>query len=143
MTWTKARVGRLTDLWQAGQSYTQIAAELSITRGAVSGHVRRLGLQRGSMVPNRRYAKPPVAKVALLKEVAKAPPASPPSPPATAPDPLRIPLLELHPFHCRWPIGDPRNADFGFCGHAKVGRSYCEFHQSVAFVPLPKRRQAA
>jgi len=42
--------------------------------------------------------------------------------------------LELH--DCRWPIGDPRNADFHFCGARQMaGRPYCELHWRRAFQP--------
>lgn len=34
---------------------------------------------------------------------------------------------------CRWPIGDPRNADFRFCGQQQVlGRPYCSEHMAQA-----------
>lgn len=39
-------------------------------------------------------------------------------------------LLELKPGNCKWPVGDPRDPGFGFCGdHAPEGRSYCRLHQ--------------
>ena len=35
---------------------------------------------------------------------------------------------------CRWPIGDPHNADFGFCGRDRAGPgSYCQQHAQTAF----------
>lgn len=38
-------------------------------------------------------------------------------------------LLDLEPNDCRWPIGDPRESSFHFCGGQKVhGFSYCEHH---------------
>lgn len=40
-----------------------------------------------------------------------------------------VPLLKLEHHHCRWPIGDPKSPDFGFCGDYRVpGRSYCAVH---------------
>ena len=46
---------------------------------------------------------------------------------------------------CRWPFGDPRNADFCFCsGQARIGDVYCEDHAKVAYVPaLPRKARAA
>jgi hypothetical protein len=42
---------------------------------------------------------------------------------------------------CRWPIGDPRHADFHFCGAPQVpGRPYCELHWRMAFVPARARQ---
>jgi len=41
---------------------------------------------------------------------------------------------------CRWPVGDPRESDFHFCGQAKLaGRPYCELHWRLAFQPSRPR----
>ena len=43
---------------------------------------------------------------------------------------------------CRWPIGDPQQADFHFCGKNKVaGLPYCEVHARRAFQPPQPRRR--
>ena len=46
---------------------------------------------------------------------------------------------------CRWPIGDPREAGFHFCGERQAdGRPYCAQHWAMAFVPSrPRYSQAA
>jgi GcrA cell cycle regulator len=42
---------------------------------------------------------------------------------------------------CRWPIGDPRHADFHFCGAQKsAGRPYCEHHWHLSFTPARPRQ---
>jgi GcrA cell cycle regulator len=42
---------------------------------------------------------------------------------------------------CRWPIGDPRHADFHFCGAPQTpGRPYCELHWRMAFQPARPRQ---
>jgi len=34
---------------------------------------------------------------------------------------------------CRWPIGDPKDDDFHFCGSpSELDRSYCEEHTEMA-----------
>ena len=51
-----------------------------------------------------------------------------------------VATLERH--DCRWPIGDPRDADFHFCGERSVaGRPYCQRHWRMAFQP-PRSREA-
>jgi GcrA cell cycle regulator len=62
-------------------------------------------------------------------------------PPAEAARPsTRCTLMQLTSRTCRWPIGDPRSADFCFCGATSVrGRPYCDFHLGVAYAP-PQRR---
>jgi len=52
------------------------------------------------------------------------------------PKPLVFSILELASHHCRWPIGDPREAGFGFCGADKDPlHSYCRHHRSLAYAP--------
>jgi hypothetical protein len=51
-------------------------------------------------------------------------------------------LLDLESNDCRWPIGEPRQPDFHFCGKPHVpGRPYCELHWSMAFQPPRPRHQ--
>lgn len=41
---------------------------------------------------------------------------------------------------CRWPIGDPREEGFHFCGAAQLpGRPYCALHWQMAFMPARPR----
>lgn len=52
--------------------------------------------------------------------------------------PKTVATLETN--DCRWPIGDPREADFHFCGAQQVpGRPYCELHWRMAFQPARPR----
>ncbi|MDX2156477.1 MAG: GcrA family cell cycle regulator [Hyphomicrobiaceae bacterium] len=45
-------------------------------------------------------------------------------------------LLELEANECRWPLGDPRQSGFHFCGAQQVlGRPYCVEHWQMSFVP--------
>ncbi|MCC0008010.1 MAG: hypothetical protein H6876_07800 [Hyphomicrobiaceae bacterium] len=61
-------------------------------------------------------------------------------------DDLDIPVNErksvetLMPADCRWPIGDPQQQDFHFCGkHRSDGAPYCEVHMRRAFQALRPR----
>jgi GcrA cell cycle regulator len=41
---------------------------------------------------------------------------------------------------CRWPLGDPRDRDFRFCGDPVVEPPYCEHHRALAYLaPRPSR----
>jgi GcrA cell cycle regulator len=52
-----------------------------------------------------------------------------------------IGVLGLGPNMCKWPIGDPGDADFGFCGsHCGSAAVYCEEHAAIAFQPAQSRR---
>jgi hypothetical protein len=51
-------------------------------------------------------------------------------------------VTTLEPRDCRWPVGDPRQADFHFCGEPQVpGQSYCGAHLRLAFQPPKPRHQ--
>lgn len=53
----------------------------------------------------------------------------------------RLSLLELTERTCKWPIGDPTEENFHFCGlPAVTGKPYCEHHVGVAFQPMSNRR---
>ena len=56
----------------------------------------------------------------------------------------RIDLLDLTERTCKWPIGDPTEDDFAFCGlDAVPGKPYCQYHVAVAFQPMSSRRDRA
>ena len=59
------------------------------------------------------------------------------------PSPVGVSLLDLTDKMCRWPIGDPKEDDFHFCGRGiKIGSPYCEHHASVAFQTISRGRTA-
>jgi GcrA cell cycle regulator len=50
-------------------------------------------------------------------------------------------LLKLGPTSCRYPIGEPGQPDFQFCGKPRVGgRSYCPEHVRITY-GKPARRE--
>jgi GcrA cell cycle regulator len=54
----------------------------------------------------------------------------------------RLTLLELTDATCKWPIGDPQDPGFFFCGgRALASLPYCRHHTQVARAPayVPKR----
>lgn len=41
---------------------------------------------------------------------------------------------------CRWPLGDPQQPDFRFCGEPRrQGSPYCDAHHGLAYVPRRQR----
>ena len=69
---------------------------------------------------------------------------------ALAPTPLRVidgarpgtvTLLDLKERMCKWPIGDPGDEDFRFCGGKAIqGQPYCDDHCNMAFQPSNRSR---
>lgn len=63
---------------------------------------------------------------------------------------LMIPLVKLTESTCKWPIGDPAEPTFGFCGHpSPEGSPYCDHHHARSvgrvgdYATTPNARQAA
>jgi GcrA cell cycle regulator len=163
MSWTDERVELLKKLWAEGLSASQIAGELgNVTRNAVIGKVHRLGLS-GRAKPNRSSASRPrrprapraprgegsyvsVGNTALkTNAVAVAVPKAEPAPVAelVIPPAERKSILELTESTCKWPIGDPMEEDFHFCGRdSEIGMPYCTHHARIAYQPIQDRRRA-
>jgi GcrA cell cycle regulator len=56
------------------------------------------------------------------------------------PDGKIISILELSEKNCRWPVGDPRETSFGYCGNDSYGaHPYCAEHVAIAF-QAPNRK---
>ena len=59
-----------------------------------------------------------------------------------APVPLKLELIQLTEQTCKWPIGDPAQEDFHFCGHStKESSPYCAYHSRLAYQPVVDRRR--
>ncbi|MEZ5828752.1 MAG: GcrA family cell cycle regulator [Hyphomicrobiales bacterium] len=159
MAWTDERVELLKKLWAEGLSASQIAGRLGgVTRNAVIGKVHRLGLSgratssRSSAPRPRRNHVPRQHRSSSLTFGTRGNVALKPSYEAEYdPAPLQelvIPLherasiLTLKETMCRWPIGDPTEEDFHFCGRKKLGTvPYCEHHARMAYQPVQARRR--
>lgn len=157
--WTPDRVQTLKKLWQDGLSINRIAVMLGggVTRNGVIGKVHRMGLSgRSTPVRTRqprqrdREPKLPLRPTKILRRApikfgrgAEFSPVATPPTAVVAPvlawnvqPALRVDLLDLRDCMCRWPIGDPKDESFHFCGRDKAARiSYCEGHARVAFRP--------
>lgn len=157
MSWTEERVSLLTKLWGEGHTAAEIAKQLGgVTRNAVIGKAHRLKLSnRVSPIQQNKkaLAKPANKNEAIKKPVVKKVKAvSTPSNAKTkvlSPKPVRdvrkdgnlYSLMELKPRMCRWPCGDPKEDDFGFCGdHAMPGLPYCAEHAKVAYQAATRNR---
>lgn len=58
------------------------------------------------------------------------------------PEAERLGLMDLNEHTCKWPIGDPLNADFHFCGReSEEGKPYCDFHSRRAYHQIDRKRR--
>ena len=52
-----------------------------------------------------------------------------------------VSLTELDNHTCRWPIGDPKDDNFHFCGRkVRIGQTYCDEHSQIAYVKTGKTK---
>ena len=161
MAWTDERVELLKKLWAEGLSASQIAARLGgVTRNAVIGKVHRLGLsgratssRSSSPRPRRSHVPRPGRASSLLFGTRGATALKPhyevePDLALAPLEELVIPLNErasivtLKEAMCRWPIGDPGEPEFHFCGRKTCASlPYCEHHARMAYQPVQARRR--
>lgn len=135
-----------------------------ITRNSVVGKASRLDLSVGfgsHSKPKDGQPKEKPARPEAMPERGGAPVRTQPSkptitvaraiPPKLAPLPAPVPILrkngdkigvmQLSNQTCKWPIGDPQDKDFHFCGHLpREGRPYCEYHSRMAYTTPEKQR---
>ena len=157
MSLTEERVEQLKKLWTEGHSASQIATQLGgVTRNAVIGKVHRLGLS-GRATPSRPVKRPPrlarpkptthrVTRKPVVEEVATPEVQLPtvaksvePLAPAKMANGDFASVLNIRESMCKWPIGDPMDKEFAFCGRSASGGPYCAEHAKVAFQPKKSR----
>ncbi|ACL60625.1 GcrA family cell cycle regulator [Methylobacterium nodulans] len=143
--WPSAAIDMLRELWSAGKSGSAIAEAinaahgLSLSRSAVMGKIRRLGLvgQQGVQPEADTPAEPAAPEPAAA-------PAEPPQPYVFRPEgkPAERPadgylLHQLGPGDCRYPItGSVAPSQHRFCGEpVKDGSCYCLAHFRIAYSP--------
>ena len=139
MSWTHERIEQLKKLWEAGYTASNIASELGgITRNAVIGKAHRLGLSgrmksksKVSSVSIVRKRRMPVNKNSKIIEL------------TTSVEPMNpTSFADIKDGLCRWPLGEPEDLDFKFCGRkCAEGMIYCTEHHSLAYQPLNQTRQ--
>lgn len=171
MSWTDERINLLKKMWKEGKSAAEIAKTLGkgVTRNAVIGKAHRMGLsgrpspiKKPAPAPKKeKEAAAPRKEAAPVKEAAAV---RKPAAPATKHPPLAreveelprkpekeilplnggTPLIDLTERMCKWPIGDPREPDFTFCGRGiRVGTPYCPDHAAMAYQTSSRGRPAA
>lgn len=147
--WSEERIDTLRDLWRSGYSASDIARTIGVSRSAVLGKVHRLELphrkapqprpvkskaevkrDRNRFTPTRRYAKAPMPSPRPL-----------PPPVIIEANPRGVTLFDLQSGDCRWPMGDPHDPGFLYCGdNVRDGSSYCAAHHAIAYTPSTNRR---
>jgi GcrA cell cycle regulator len=142
MSWTDDRINLLKKMWVEGKTAAEIAKELGdVTRNAVIGKAHRLKLSN-RVSPIQQNKKPAVKQAP--RAASEVVPAEKRTKIILEKDKNRktVSLLDLNARMCRWPIGDPRDENFGFCGDRSVeGFPYCEDHAKAAYQAAGRSRK--
>jgi GcrA cell cycle regulator len=140
--WTDERIELLQRLWGQGFSASQIANQLQgVTRNAVIGKLHRLGkrerattvrVRSSAGAAARRQAPPQTRRTerreGVLEWTAR------PRRLFALEEPGLATCVTLAAHMCRWPIGDPDESGFTFCGRPSDGeRPYCQGHARLAY----------
>lgn len=162
MAWTDAMVEELRKMWKEGLTTGEIGKRLNVSKNSIVGKVHRLGLSgRPSPIKKKEESDSAPAKTEK-KETSSKPVAKPAKEPISAPvkaDDIKAETIEkptakdcnhkkgsntsltdLDNHTCRWPLGDPKDENFHFCGKkVRIGQTYCEEHSAVAYVKPGKK----
>lgn len=122
--WTDERIAKLTSLWAAGDSAGLIAQKMGdVSRSAVIGKIKRLGLTRNQSLPKFRVTD------------------SAPRPVRPKPVPVVIVPRLLPPTGaagtmltgnvCKFITGDVLAPDWAMCG--RPGHPWCPDHRALVF----------
>ena len=140
MAWNEERVDLLKKLWSEGLSCSVMAMRLGgVTRNAVIGKVHRLGLSGRVTTQRMKYRKRARAKKIRTDGRVFAPTfAREPLPPEPSRPKKLFTLDSLTDSQCRFPYGDPKTVEFGFCGCEKMpGSSFCAGHHGKVWQGVP------
>ena len=154
MAWTEEMVEGLKQMWKQGLTTNEIAKNLGVSKNSIVGKVHRLNLTaRPSPIKKKEdvvqkvtpvetpVVEEPVEEVTPQKETKASVEVKKINIEKIPASDACLKLTELDNHTCRWPIGDPREDNFCFCGKkVRVGQTYCEEHSALAYVkPIVKK----
>jgi len=150
MGWTNESVEQLRKMWSEGLTANEIAKKLGVTKNAIVGKVHRLCLKaRPSPIkskdnvvettvvqPETEIVSEEIYEDELIGQSVELPQVSE----QKVCKGNNVKLVDLDSHTCRWPLGDPRDDDFCFCGKkVRSGQTYCDEHSAVAYVKAVRK----
>lgn len=145
--WTPEAVATLRRMDSDGATMSEIAVAIGVSRSAVVGKRKRLGMTRPVIVVKPKpVVKPPsrprtdngggIMKTILSRGVKGSIPL--PLAPPEGEDSTGVTLMDLRDGLCRWPLSSPADEQL-FCGREADG-VYCRRHRDRAYIERKLRR---
>ena len=143
MAWTEKMVEDLRQMWIEGLTANEIAKKLGVSKNSIVGKVHRLCLTaRPSPIKKKEEieTEKEAAPVQELLPVREIKPAKSAAASVTSDATDKVLVVDLDSHTCRWPLGDPRDDDFSFCGKkVRSGQTYCDEHAMMAYVKATRK----
>ena len=115
----------------ASEGASAIAVALGRTEKAVRKKAFKLGISLARVSPPAPVKSDP-PPIDVLAEVGWLPRFVAVDPGSSEIGVRRVSLRDLSHTDCRWPLGDPKDKDFAYCGLPSNGGPYCAGHHRVA-----------
>ena len=142
MSWNEEKVTKLKELWGKGNTASQIAEIIGgLSRNAVIGKANRLNLSskikmrsssssqsfQDNNSKEKRGRKSRFQSLVIEKDFEPENPKK---------------LEDLDENSCKWPIGNPEEQSFYFCGRSSLKDfSYCKLHLIYAYQPKTRKEE--
>ena len=142
MGWTDEQVEELKRLWDQGLTTGEIGKALGVSKNAVVGKAHRLGLN-GRPSPIRRNEDEASVSAEGTNNVKENKKTCKAAAQKTAEKEKKklFTVNDLTSTSCRWPVGDPKDEDFHFCGKESLpDKPYCAEHAAIAYVSAKSLR---
>lgn len=141
MTWNAENTEKLKTLWEQGRTAAEIGRRLGKTRNSIISKARNLKIKHGSAGAAVKVVKTKSEGATLAAREWKSKSYSAKrhkhSEIAKKAFGKKKNLIDLLPNECSWPIGDPQDADFHYCGAKVCKKPYCENHRAIAYQNAP------
>lgn len=145
--WTDEGIAEVAMKYKNGSSNGVLAAEYKTTVGSIAGLINR-ARKKNLLPPSKINRKPKLVVVkkrptpVMVQRINKVRYTMPIHPTTTKKvrlkiidSPTAVTLEELRDHHCKYPIGDPKQSDFRYCGKARIEPApYCQEHCSLSYV---------
>lgn len=136
--WTPERIAELARLLDEKLTASEAAKALGVTRNAVIGKAKRLGLRLQSGQTHQRTPKSNYRPGAFKAPRATLRPPRP-EPKPTSPPPVDVshakPWTERVFGECNWPVSGEGADTFYCCAPVKGERTWCAAHCAIGFQP--------